>query len=52
MYGRHVRLQNIRVTSPGDTLVGINSNYGDAAQFSGLAIHDDAGTDIDICARV
>jgi hypothetical protein len=51
MYGRHVQLRNIWVTSPGNTLVGIDTNYGDTAQFSGLTVHDDADADIDICTR-
>ncbi|MFE7327809.1 hypothetical protein ACFU8W_22965 [Streptomyces sp. NPDC057565] len=44
-------MQNIRVISPGDSLVGINTDYSDTAEFSGLTIHDDAGADIDICTE-
>lgn len=51
MYGRHVQVQNVWVTSPGDSIVGINTNYGDTARFSGITIYDDADADIDICTK-
>ncbi|MFE4957824.1 pectate lyase [Streptomyces sp. NPDC056653] len=38
MYDRHVQVQNVRVTSPGDSIVGINTNYGDTARV--LRHHD------------
>ncbi|MFD9034100.1 pectate lyase [Streptomyces sp. NPDC059567] len=50
-YARHVQLQNVWITTPGDAVVGINSNYGDTARFSGITIYDDADRDIDICTR-
>ncbi|MEU2025808.1 pectate lyase [Streptomyces sp. NPDC016469] len=50
-YGRHVQVQNVWVTAPGDTLVGINTNYGDTARFSGVTIYDDSDHDIDICTK-
>ncbi|MFD3492014.1 pectate lyase [Streptomyces sp. NPDC058690] len=51
MYGRHVQVQNVWVTSPGDSIVGINTNYGDTARFSGITIYEDADADIDICTK-
>ncbi|WP_434096595.1 pectate lyase [Streptomyces nitrosporeus] len=50
-YGRHIQLQNIWVTTPGDSLVGINTNYGDTARFSDVTIYDDAGRDLDVCVK-
>ncbi|MFG2925194.1 pectate lyase [Streptomyces sp. NPDC048305] len=50
-YGRHIQLQNIWATTPGDSLVGINTNYGDTARFSDITIYDDAGRDLDVCVK-
>jgi hypothetical protein len=50
-YTRHIQILNTKVTAPGDTLVGINTNYGDTARFSGITIHRDSGRDIDICTK-
>ncbi|MGW3779926.1 pectate lyase [Streptomyces sp. NPDC005091] len=48
---QHVQVQNVWVTSPGDSIVGINTNYGDTARFSGITIYGDADADIDICTK-
>ncbi len=50
-YGRHVQVQNVWVTAPGDGLVGINPNYGDTARLSGVTIYDDGDRDIDVCTK-
>lgn len=31
--------------------MGINTDYGDTAEFSGITIHDDADADADICTE-
>lgn len=50
-YGRHIQLQNIWATTPGDSLVGINTNYGDTARFSDITVYDDGGRDLDVCVK-
>ncbi|WP_424858440.1 pectate lyase [Streptomyces sp. SAI-170] len=50
-YARHIQISGTRVTAPGDTLVGINTNYGDTARLSDIAIYGDSGRDIDICTK-
>lgn len=50
-YARHIQLQNIWATTPGDSLVGINTNYGDTARFSDITIYDDGGRDLDVCVK-
>jgi hypothetical protein len=50
-YKRHVVIDNVRATSPGKVLAGINSNYGDTATFSGVTIVGDSGRKITICER-
>ncbi|WP_343075546.1 pectate lyase [Streptomyces genisteinicus] len=50
-YGRHIQLQNIWLTAPADSLVGINTNYGDTARMSAVTVYDDAGRDIEICTK-
>ncbi|KAB8139631.1 pectate lyase [Chloroflexia bacterium SDU3-3] len=50
-YKRNVVLKNVTVTVPGKTLVGINSNYGDTAKFSGITIVGDSSKKIVICQK-
>jgi hypothetical protein len=50
-YKRHVVINNIRVTSPGKVLVGVNANYGDTATLSGVTVVGDGGREIAICER-
>lgn len=50
-YGRHVQVRDVRITAPGDGLVGINPNYGDTARLSGVTVYDDGDRDIDICTK-
>jgi hypothetical protein len=46
---RAVVLKNVAVTAPGSSLVGINSNFGDTATFSGITITGDSSKKISIC---
>ncbi|HKS47981.1 MAG TPA: pectate lyase [Amycolatopsis sp.] len=50
-YQRHVVVQNVTVTAPAKTLVGINPNYGDTAELSGITISGDSGRKIAICEK-
>lgn len=48
-YARTVVVENVQVTAPGKSLVGINSNYGDTATISGVTILGDSSRKIVIC---
>ncbi|MBO0900900.1 pectate lyase [Cellulomonas sp. zg-ZUI222] len=48
-YARTVVIENVQVTAPGKSLVGINSNYGDRATISGVTIVNDPSRKIVIC---
>ncbi|MFS0699132.1 pectate lyase [Cellulomonas sp. 179-A 4D5 NHS] len=48
-YARTVVVQNVTVTAPAKSLVGINSNLGDKATLSGLTIVGDSSKKIAIC---
>jgi hypothetical protein len=50
-YKRHVVLENITVFSPGKSLVGINTNYGDTARFSRITVVGDKNKKIAICDK-
>ncbi|MCZ4119664.1 pectate lyase [Streptomyces sp. H39-S7] len=50
-YERHVIVQNVTVTSPGKSIVGINSNYGDTAKLSGITVVNDSQKKISPCDR-
>jgi hypothetical protein len=50
-YQRNVVLSNITATSPGKTLVGINTNWGDTAKFSKITIVGDSSKKIVICTK-
>lgn len=47
-YERHVVVSNVKATNGGESLVGVNANYGDTAELSGITI---VGGEIDICER-
>jgi len=51
MYPRHVVVQGLTAQAPGKTLVGINTNYGDTADLSGLTVLEDPARTISICDR-
>jgi len=48
-YQRHVVIQNVTVTAPGLAIAGINTNYGDTAQFSQITII--GSTSMDVCDK-
>ncbi|TQL01033.1 pectate lyase [Cellulomonas sp. SLBN-39] len=48
-YARTVKVENVLITAPGKSLVGINSNLGDKATLSGVTIVGDSSKKIAIC---
>lgn len=48
-HARTVQVQNVLVTAPGTSLVGINPNLGDRASISGVTIVGDSSRRIAIC---
>lgn len=50
-FPRHVVIQNVTVTAPGDAIAGVNTNFGDSASFSGITIVGDPGREIVICQK-
>ncbi|MFF8675033.1 pectate lyase [Streptomyces sp. NPDC015242] len=50
-YKRTVVLDDIDVTAPMNSIVGVNANYGDTATLSRIRIHGDAKKKIKTCVR-
>ncbi len=50
-YQRNVVIRNVTLTRPGNTVAGINTNYGDTARFSGITIVNDSGRSMVICRK-
>ncbi len=50
-YARHVTISNVTATAPGKAIVGINTNYGDTAQLSGITIIGDSSHKIVPCLK-
>ncbi|MEU9355289.1 pectate lyase [Streptomyces griseoloalbus] len=50
-YKRTIVLNDIDVTAPGKSLVGINTNYGDTATLAKIRIHGDSKKKIKTCTR-
>ncbi|TQL01035.1 pectate lyase [Cellulomonas sp. SLBN-39] len=48
-HARTVRVENVQVTTPASSLVGINSNYGDRATLTGVIIVNDASRKVAVC---
>ncbi|GCD21268.1 pectate lyase [Cellulomonas algicola] len=48
-YARTVVVDNVKVTAPGKSLVGINSNLGDKATITNVQIYNDSSKKIAIC---
>ncbi|MFI5937340.1 pectate lyase [Actinoplanes sp. NPDC051494] len=48
---RAVVVQNVVLTAPGKSVVGINTNYGDTATLSGITIVGDSSKKMAICDR-
>ena len=50
-HGRNVVIRNVTLTRPGNTVAGINVNYGDTARFSGITIVNDSSRAMVICRK-
>ncbi|MFE9911209.1 pectate lyase [Streptomyces clavifer] len=50
-YKREIVVDDVDVTAPGKSLVGINTNYGDTATLRSVRIHGDSGKKIKPCVR-
>ncbi|MDQ7906243.1 pectate lyase [Phytohabitans sp. ZYX-F-186] len=48
---RNVVIRNVTLTRPGNTVAGINTNYGDTARFSGITIVNDSSRAMVICRK-
>jgi hypothetical protein len=48
---RNVVIRNVTLTRPGNTVAGINTNYGDTARFTGITIVNDSGRAMVICRK-
>jgi hypothetical protein len=48
---RNVVIQNVTLTRPGNTVAGINTNYGDTARFTGITIVNDSSRSMVICRK-
>jgi hypothetical protein len=46
---RHVVIDGVTATAPGDAIVGINTNQGDTASISHLVIRGDSERSVDVC---
>ncbi|GLW50403.1 pectate lyase [Streptomyces sp. NBRC 14336] len=50
-YKRTIIINDVDVTAPMNSIVGINSNYGDTAALRKVRIHGDSGKKIKTCVR-
>jgi pectate lyase len=50
-YKRTIVVNDVDVTAPGKSLVGINTNYGDTAELRSVRIHGDSSKKIEPCVR-
>jgi hypothetical protein len=50
-YKRSIIVNDVDVTAPGKSLVGINTNYGDTAALRNVRIHGDSSRKIKPCIR-
>lgn len=48
---RTVVVDDVDITAPGRSIVGINTNYGDTATLRGIRVHGDDDRTIDTCVR-
>jgi pectate lyase len=48
---RNVVIRNVTLTRPGNTVAGINTNYGDVARFSAVTIVNDSSRSMVICRK-
>ncbi|MDN3293259.1 pectate lyase [Streptomyces ficellus] len=50
-YKRTIVVDNVDVTAPGQSLVGINTNYGDTATLRNIRVYGDSNKKIKPCVR-
>ncbi|MGV9276191.1 pectate lyase [Streptomyces griseosporeus] len=50
-YKRTIIINDVDVTAPGKSIVGINANYGDTAALRNVRVHGDSGKKIKTCTR-
>ncbi|MFD3654716.1 pectate lyase [Streptomyces sp. 24-1644] len=50
-YKRTIIVNDVDITAPGKSIVGINTNYGDTAALRNIRIHGDSGKKIATCDR-
>lgn len=50
-YKRSIIINDVDVTAPGNSIAGVNSNYGDTAALRKIRIHGDSGRKIRTCTR-
>lgn len=50
-YKRSIIINDVDVTAPGKSIVGINTNYGDTAALRNVRIHGDSNKKISTCDR-
>ncbi|MGA5064578.1 pectate lyase [Streptomyces exfoliatus] len=50
-YPRTILVNDVDITTPGKSIVGVNANYGDTATLRNIRIHGDTGKKIKPCTR-
>lgn len=50
-YKRTIIINDVDITAPGKSIVGINTNYGDTAALRNVRIHGDSSKKIKTCVR-
>ncbi|MBD0420897.1 pectate lyase [Streptomyces sp. TRM S81-3] len=50
-YQRTIVINDVDVTAPGKSIVGVNANYGDTAALRNVRVHGDAKKKIETCVR-
>ncbi|MFI6943673.1 pectate lyase [Streptomyces sp. NPDC050418] len=50
-YKRTIIINDVDLTAPGKSVVGINTNYGDTAALRNVRIHGDSSRKMETCAR-
>ncbi|MFC7303762.1 pectate lyase [Streptomyces monticola] len=50
-YKRTITVDDVDITAPGKSIVGINTNYGDTATLRAIRIHGDPDKEIETCVR-
>jgi hypothetical protein len=50
-YQRTIIINDVDITAPGKSIVGVNQNYGDTAALRNIRIHGDSKKKIETCVR-